>query len=73
MTFLRVETELAATFFDMVQRTRNQEHREQLMGDIRKIVDALRHFKVQIADDSVRADIIERADGLTKFLATNSK
>jgi len=66
---LEIETELAFTFCDMAQRTQGQERRTQLLGDIRKVVTALRYFEERITDCTIRADILNKADRLDDFLA----
>ncbi len=73
ISFLRTEAELAATYCDMATFAKNQEHRTQLMGDIQKIVNALRHFGGWVEDRSIRADILKEADRLSEFLDRNSK
>jgi uncharacterized protein YhaN len=68
IAFLQTETQLAAAFCDLFQRTQNQERRARLQGEIQKIVNTLRHFGERIADAPIRSDILREADRLSNFL-----
>jgi hypothetical protein len=68
IAFLQTETQLAAAFCDLFQRTQNQERRARLQGEIQKIVNTLRHFGERIADAPMRSDILREADRLSNFL-----
>jgi hypothetical protein len=69
IAFLNVELELGATYCDLTQHTGDQVRYTRLMGDIQEIVHAIRFFAVRIADRSLRADILKKADSLNGFLA----
>jgi hypothetical protein len=48
--FLHIELEIAATLLEMARTTRNADHRQQLMKDIRTAIAAVRHFESRVRD-----------------------
>ena len=68
VTFLRIEVDLAATFRSMLAN-RSPGDRVRLLGQIRKIVGALRQFERSVTDRAVRSELLREADKLDEFLS----
>jgi hypothetical protein len=68
VTFLTIEVDLASTYCGMAESTQSLERREQLLGDIRKVVSAIRQFEGRIIDRITRAEFNREADRLDDFL-----
>jgi len=67
ITFLRIEVDLAATFRSMLA-SRSPEDRVRLLGQIRKVVGALRQFEPRVTDRFVRSELLREANKLDEFL-----
>ena len=69
ITFLRIEVDLAATFRSMLAN-RSPKDRVRLLGQIRKVVGALRQFEPRVTDRAVRSELNKEAAKLDEFLAS---
>ena len=73
VSFLTVELDLARTYCEMAQRVESQERKAKLMGNVLKIVEAVRHFQEHIKDQTIREDLLKRTAEVEKLLAPHSK
>jgi hypothetical protein len=73
ITFMEREAELASTFCAIAERTSDAKHKAKLLEDVRKAVDAIRHFGERITDSSIRAKLKRDANRIEKLLAMVSE
>ena len=73
ISFLTVELDLARTYCEMIQRIESQERKAKLLGNVLKIVEAIRHFQERIADQTVREHVLRGTAKLEKFIAQHSQ
>jgi hypothetical protein len=75
--FLRVELEIATTLLETARFAKDDDHRMQLVRDIRSAIAAVRHFQGRVQDRLVGEQIVVDSDRLerevSKVLATMSR
>lgn len=64
VTFLRTDTEVAATFCDLAKSTKDLASRNMLWNDVRRAVAVIRRLSVRITDAEIRAEIERKCAGL---------
>jgi hypothetical protein len=70
ITFLRIEVDLATTFRSMAATSSKQGRRVRLLGNIRKVVGALRQFEPRVTNRSLRSQLHKEADKLEAFVSS---
>ena len=73
VSFLTVELDLARTYCEMTQRVESQERKAKPLGNVLKIVEAIRHFQERIKDQTIREDVLKRTAKVEKFIAQHSQ